>query len=94
MLNILFYRYGYLLSRRMCHRIPAMGRLIMAVSGTDSVHSLCFPSLNISIDWQQNIYGLNSNFGSANDLQALARALHARDMVGEQRVPPHPSLLS
>ncbi|KAF9074062.1 glycoside hydrolase superfamily [Rhodocollybia butyracea] len=30
--------------------------------------------------WSQNINSLNSNFGSANDLKALAAALHARSM--------------
>ncbi len=41
-------------------------------------------SSNISADWQQNIYGLNSNFGSANDLRALANAIHSRGMVSQQ----------
>lgn len=31
--------------------------------------------------WQQNLYELNSNFGTAADLQNLAAALHARGMV-------------
>lgn len=31
--------------------------------------------------WAQDIYSLNSAFGSAADLQALSAALHARDMV-------------
>ena len=65
----------------------------MAVSGTDSTRILYLPSSNMSVDWQQNIYGLNSNFGNGDDLQALARALHARGMVGQQRVTSHPSLL-
>ena len=30
--------------------------------------------------WQQNIYGLNPNFGTANDLQALSSAVHSRNM--------------
>ncbi|KAI9737441.1 MAG: hypothetical protein M1834_009595 [Cirrosporium novae-zelandiae] len=30
--------------------------------------------------WQQNIYELNANFGSASELKALATALHERDM--------------
>ncbi|KAL8829794.1 MAG: hypothetical protein Q9170_006019 [Blastenia crenularia] len=30
--------------------------------------------------WQQNLYSLNSQFGSIEDLQALSTALHARDM--------------
>ncbi|KAL8919066.1 MAG: hypothetical protein Q9172_005150 [Xanthocarpia lactea] len=30
--------------------------------------------------WQQNIYALNTQFGSISDLQALSTALHARDM--------------
>lgn len=31
--------------------------------------------------WAQNIYALNSNFGTAADLAALSAALHARGMV-------------
>ena len=31
--------------------------------------------------WQQNIYELNSNFGTADDLRGLSNALHARGMV-------------
>jgi alpha-amylase len=31
--------------------------------------------------WQQNIYDVNNNFGSASDLQALSKALHDRGMV-------------
>jgi len=30
--------------------------------------------------WQQNIYGLNPNFGTADDLQALSNAVHSRNM--------------
>ncbi|KAL8720074.1 MAG: hypothetical protein Q9225_003009 [Loekoesia sp. 1 TL-2023] len=30
--------------------------------------------------WQQNLYALNTQFGSIDDLQALSAALHARDM--------------
>ncbi|PYH84985.1 acid-stable alpha-amylase [Aspergillus uvarum CBS 121591] len=30
--------------------------------------------------WQQKIYSLNSNFGTADDLKALSAALHERDM--------------
>jgi alpha-amylase len=30
--------------------------------------------------WSQNIYELNSNFGSVSDLVALSDALHARGM--------------
>ena len=30
--------------------------------------------------WQQNIYGLNPNFGTASDLQALSNAVHSRNM--------------
>ncbi|RDW80923.1 hypothetical protein BP5796_05621 [Coleophoma crateriformis] len=30
--------------------------------------------------WPQNIYALNANFGSADDLNALAKALHDRNM--------------
>ncbi|KAI4282888.1 MAG: hypothetical protein L6R38_002609 [Xanthoria sp. 2 TBL-2021] len=30
--------------------------------------------------WQQNIFALNSHFGTVGDLQALATALHARNM--------------
>ncbi|KAI3197384.1 CAZyme family GH13 [Penicillium roqueforti] len=30
--------------------------------------------------WQQDIYALNSNYGTADDLKALATALHERDM--------------
>ncbi|KAL9637474.1 MAG: hypothetical protein Q9204_001869 [Flavoplaca sp. TL-2023a] len=30
--------------------------------------------------WQQNIFALNSHFGTISDLQALASALHARNM--------------
>lgn len=30
--------------------------------------------------WQQNIYGLNPNFGTAQDLQALSTAVHSRNM--------------
>lgn len=30
--------------------------------------------------WPQNIYALNNNFGNADDLNALAKALHDRDM--------------
>ena len=30
--------------------------------------------------WQQNIYALNTRFGSIHDLQALSSALHARNM--------------
>jgi alpha-amylase len=29
----------------------------------------------------QNLYGLNSHFGNASDLVALATALHEREMV-------------
>lgn len=31
--------------------------------------------------WAQNIYQVNTNFGSASDLVALSDALHARGMV-------------
>lgn len=31
--------------------------------------------------WAQNIYQVNTNFGSAADLVALSKALHARGMV-------------
>ena len=31
--------------------------------------------------WQQNLYEINSNFGSASDLKALSSALHSRGMV-------------
>lgn len=31
--------------------------------------------------WQQNIYEINTNFGSAEELQALSAAMHARGMV-------------
>lgn len=30
--------------------------------------------------WQQNIFALNTHFGTVDDLQALASALHARNM--------------
>jgi alpha-amylase len=30
--------------------------------------------------WAQNIYGVNTNFGTAADLKALSTALHARGM--------------
>lgn len=36
--------------------------------------------------WQQNIYELNNNFGTAADLQALSAALHDRDMVSNYAV--------
>jgi alpha-amylase len=31
--------------------------------------------------WQQDLYGINSNFGTASELQDLASALHSRSMV-------------
>ena len=31
--------------------------------------------------WQQDLYALNENFGTATDLQNLASALHERNMV-------------
>lgn len=31
--------------------------------------------------WAQDIYQVNTNFGSASDLVALSNALHARGMV-------------
>jgi len=31
--------------------------------------------------WQQDLYKLNSAFGTADDLRALAKALHDRGMV-------------
>lgn len=31
--------------------------------------------------WQQNLYALNSNFGTGAELKALATALHNREMV-------------
>lgn len=31
--------------------------------------------------WAQDIYSVNTNFGSASDLVALSDALHARGMV-------------
>ena len=31
--------------------------------------------------WQQNLYEVNSNFGTPADLQALSAALHSRGMV-------------
>lgn len=31
--------------------------------------------------WQQDLYQINSNFGTAADLESLASALHDRDMV-------------
>ncbi len=37
--------------------------------------------------WAQNIYALNSNFGTASDLKALSAALHARDMVSDAQNP-------
>lgn len=58
-----------------------MGWLIMVVSSRTrpSIH---YASSSIqSADWQQNLYGLNSNFGSDSDLRALASAIHARGMV-------------
>ena len=30
--------------------------------------------------WQQDLYRLNSNFGTADDLKALSTALHSRGM--------------
>lgn len=35
--------------------------------------------------WAQNIYEINTNFGSAADLVALSEALHARGMVFNSR---------
>ena len=35
--------------------------------------------------WQQDISGINSNFGTAADLKALSAALHSRGMVSEKR---------
>lgn len=32
----------------------------------------------------KNLYGLNSNFGSAADLKELAAALHSRGMVSQR----------
>jgi alpha-amylase len=32
--------------------------------------------------WAQDIYSVNTNFGSAADLVALSAAVHARGMVG------------
>lgn len=34
--------------------------------------------------WQQDLYSLNPHFGTAEDLKALAEALHLRGMVGEK----------
>lgn len=31
--------------------------------------------------WQQDLYRLNENFGTAEDLKALSKALHDRGMV-------------
>jgi len=31
--------------------------------------------------WQQDLYTINSNFGTASDLKSLSAALHARGMV-------------
>lgn len=31
--------------------------------------------------WQQDLYAINSDFGSPSDLQSLASALHSRGMV-------------
>ena len=42
--------------------------------------------------WQQDLYRLNENFGSADDLKALATELHNRDMV--RRTPAPEALLS
>ena len=33
--------------------------------------------------WQQNLYAINPNFGTAADLKALSAALHARGMVSD-----------
>ena len=35
--------------------------------------------------WQQDLYDLNSHYGSKDDLKALSQALHARGMVSESR---------
>lgn len=32
--------------------------------------------------WQQDLYDVNSHFGTSDDLKALAQALHGRGMVG------------
>lgn len=34
--------------------------------------------------WQQDLYELNSNFGTAADLKSLSAALHARGMVSTE----------
>jgi alpha-amylase len=39
--------------------------------------------------WQQDIYSVNSHFGTMEDLKALAEALHLRDMVRVQLDTPH-----
>jgi len=37
--------------------------------------------------WQQDLYELNSNFGTADDLKSLSSALHARGMVSQLHYP-------
>ena len=59
----------------------------MVVSGTNLPPILCVSSSDASADWQQNINGLNSNFGNANDLCDLSSAIHARGMVSQQGPP-------
>jgi alpha-amylase len=33
--------------------------------------------------WQQDLYHLNENFGTVEDLKALSQALHDKKMVGD-----------
>jgi alpha-amylase len=34
--------------------------------------------------WPNDLYSVNSHFGTSDDLQALSAALHARDMVNRR----------
>jgi len=36
--------------------------------------------------WQQDIYSLNAHFGTSDDLNSLAQALHSRGMVSQIRI--------
>lgn len=53
---------------------PVVQNIVASTSDGESYHGY----------WAQNIYEVNSNFGTAADLQALSAALHARGMVRMQ----------
>ena len=44
--------------------------------------------------WQQDLYSINSHFGTSDDLKSLSKALHSRGMVSSIHSSPHTSTIT